>query len=190
MPQSDAVRHPRPDGMFDRAAEWKALVAFACAPQQGPAVGVISGRRRQGKTYLLKALTSATGGFYFGAQEVTEAESLRQLADQLALHTGASPALGPHGWVDAVDALLALGEPGPLPVVIDEFPDLVRQSPALPPSFMVPSAACRPGVGHPKPTISTAAEITTPTSATPMADRPLCTVTPQPRSRPPLPSRG
>ncbi|WP_328404244.1 ATP-binding protein [Streptomyces sp. NBC_00390] len=132
MPQSDAVRHPRPDGMFDRAAEWEALVAFACAPEEGPSLGIVSGRRRQGKTYLLKALTRATGGFYFGAQEVTEAESLHQLADQLALHTGASPAPGPHGWVDAVDALLALGDPGPFPVVIDEFPDLVRQSPALP----------------------------------------------------------
>ncbi|MFE1782660.1 ATP-binding protein [Streptomyces sp. NPDC059506] len=132
MAQPDAVDHARPGAMFDREAEWEALVAFACDPRPGPALGVVSGRLRQGKTYLLEALTRAVGGFYFGAQEATEAESLRRLGEDLARRTGASSPVPLPRWEDAVDALLALGDREPLPVVLDEFPDLVRQSPALP----------------------------------------------------------
>jgi hypothetical protein len=56
---------------------------------------VVSGRRRQGKSYLLEALCSATGGFDFVATEATEAESLRQLAEAVAhyLDMPAAPSL-------------------------------------------------------------------------------------------------
>ena len=57
-----------------------------------PGLGIISGRRRQGKTYLLQALAEAYGGFYFGAVEATEAESLRQFGDALARWSGAAAA--------------------------------------------------------------------------------------------------
>jgi hypothetical protein len=40
-------------------------------------LGVVSGRRRQGKSFLLEALTSVTGGLYFPSLEETEAVSLR-----------------------------------------------------------------------------------------------------------------
>jgi hypothetical protein len=132
VPRSDAVSCDKPAGMFDREAEWNTLASFARDPQPGPTLGVVRGRRRQGKTYLLHALAQATGGFYFCAQEATEADSLHQLADRFARHTG--DAHPPHWrrWKDAIGALLALADLGPLPVVIDEFPHLVRQSPALP----------------------------------------------------------
>lgn len=65
---------PRPADMFDRAWEWDALVRFCTDASPGATLGVVSGRRRQGKSYLLEALCSATDGFYFVA---TEAESLR-----------------------------------------------------------------------------------------------------------------
>ncbi|WP_322973418.1 AAA family ATPase [Actinacidiphila soli] len=132
MQRSDAAHYAKPEAMFDREAEWEALVAFACDPQPGPTLGVVSGRRRQGKTYLLEALAKATGGFYFGAQEATEAESLHRLGDELARHTGAARPGRWRRWEEAVDALLALGDERPLPAVLDAFPDLVRQSPALP----------------------------------------------------------
>lgn len=133
MSPSDAAARPgKPDEMFDRESEWNDLVDFACDPRPGATLGVVSGQRRQGKTYLLKALTKVTGGFYFDGQEAVEAESLRRLGDRLAEHTGASDLPRWHRWEDAVEALLALGDERPLPVVIDDFPDLVGQSPALP----------------------------------------------------------
>ena len=67
----------RPADMFDRAWEWDALARFCTDASPGATLGVVSGRRRQGKSYLLEALCSATGGFYFVATEATEAESLR-----------------------------------------------------------------------------------------------------------------
>jgi hypothetical protein len=57
--RSDAAHYAKPEAMFDREAEWEALVAFACDPQPGPTLGVVRGRRRQGKTYLLEALAKA-----------------------------------------------------------------------------------------------------------------------------------
>ncbi|HEX9117606.1 MAG TPA: hypothetical protein VGA61_16160 [Anaerolineae bacterium] len=53
-----------------------------------PSLGPVSGRRRQGKTFLLAALANAWGGFYFGADEAAEAESLRRFADALAQFSG------------------------------------------------------------------------------------------------------
>lgn len=132
MPRSDAARYAKPENLFDREAEWNALVDFACDPRPGASLGVVSGRLRQGKTYLLEALTRATGGFYFGAQEAAEAESLHRLGDQLSRYTGSHLPDRRRRWEDAVDALLGLGEREPVSVVIDEFPELVRQSPALP----------------------------------------------------------
>jgi len=129
---SDVSRPAKPATVFDRDAEWDALVAFACDIRPGAGLGVVSGRLRQGKTYLLEALTAALGGFYFGVQPAAQAESLRRLGDELAQYTGTSPLSPCCGWEDAVDALLALGDRRPVPVVVDEFPGLVRQSPELP----------------------------------------------------------
>lgn len=70
--------------MFDRAWEWAALARFCTDASPGATLGVVSGRRRQGKSSLLEALCSATGGFYLAATEATEAESLRQLAEAVA----------------------------------------------------------------------------------------------------------
>jgi AAA+ ATPase superfamily predicted ATPase len=130
--RSDAARYAKPEDLFDREAEWNALVDFACDPQPGVALGVVSGRLRQGKTYLLEALTRATGGFYFGAQEAAEAESLHRLSDQLSRYTGSQVPGRRRRWEEVMDILLGLGKRGPVSVIIDEFPELVRQSPALP----------------------------------------------------------
>ncbi|MGH4022280.1 MAG: AAA family ATPase [Pseudonocardiaceae bacterium] len=123
---------PRPADMFDRAWEWDALVRFCADTSSGATLGVVSGRRRQGKSYLLEALCSATGGFYFMATEATEAESLRQLAEAVADHLNMPAAPSLRDWEQAVDLLLALGRDGPVPVVLDEFPYLCASSPALP----------------------------------------------------------
>jgi hypothetical protein len=118
--------------MFDRQREWAALTQFVTDQQPGATLGVVSGRRRQGKTFLIDALCRATGGFYFGATEGTQTETLRRLGSELATHLGSPAPLRLPSWHDAVDALLALGESGPVPVILDEFPYLVRASPELP----------------------------------------------------------
>lgn len=122
----------RPAEIFDRETEWDALVSFATDPRPGATLGVVRGRRRQGKTYLLESLTRALGGFYFAAQEAAEAESLHRLGDELAQYSGVPRPGGWRHWDDALEALLALGDERPVPVVVDEFPELVQQSPGLP----------------------------------------------------------
>jgi AAA+ ATPase superfamily predicted ATPase len=122
----------KPGDMFDRDVEWLELASFAGDDRPGAVLGVVSGRRRQGKTFLLRALCEATGGFYFAADEATDAESLSQLGAALGTHLGLTSALRFNSWHEAFDALLALGKDRPVAVVIDEFPYLVRSNPALP----------------------------------------------------------
>ncbi|MEV7687039.1 ATP-binding protein [Streptomyces bungoensis] len=132
MPSSATPLPGKPPRVFDRDTEWQALTAFACDDRGEARLGVVGGRLRQGKTHLLEALTGALGGFYFAARQGTQTESLSHLAGDFARYTHASRPPHWHGWEDAVDDLLALGDRRPVPVVIDEFPDLVRESPALP----------------------------------------------------------
>lgn len=73
----------KPEHVFDREREWAGLTRFVTNPHGGALLGVVSGRRRQGKSFLLEALTSATGGLYFPALEETEAVSLRAFATAL-----------------------------------------------------------------------------------------------------------
>lgn len=122
----------KPHEMFDRDREWAALSRFVSDPQPGAQLGVVSGRRRQGKTYLLDAVCRAAGGFYFGATEATDAESLRRISAALSAHVGPASPYHFEDWFEVADALLALGRDRPLPVVIDEFPYLVRANPELP----------------------------------------------------------
>jgi hypothetical protein len=118
--------------MFDRDVEWAELAAFVSDERAGATLGVVSGRRRQGKTFLLRALCETTGGFYFAADEATDGESLHQMGAALGAHLGLPSPLHFESWHEVFDALLALGKDHPVAVVIDEFPYLVRANPALP----------------------------------------------------------
>lgn len=119
----------KPDRIFDRDVEWRQLAAFAARP--GAQLGVVSGRRRQGKTYLVEALARQTGGLYFGATQATETESLRLFAQALSSWLGTPVPLHFASWDDAVTYLFSLRD-RPGPVVIDEFPYLSKVSPVLP----------------------------------------------------------
>jgi AAA+ ATPase superfamily predicted ATPase len=118
--------------MFDRDYEWSALTRFITDDQSGATLGVVSGRRRQGKTFLLYAACRAAGGFYFGATEATDAESLRRISAALTAHVRPASPYHFADWYEVVDALLALGAERPVPVVIDEFPYLAKSNPELP----------------------------------------------------------
>lgn len=126
------ARLRKPAEIFDRDAEWGELVRFANDDRAGATLGVVSGRRRQGKTLLLYELARATDGFYFGATEATPIDSLRRLGVALGQHTGAPGAVELPDWEHAVDSLLALGRDRPTTVVLDEFPYLARSSRDLP----------------------------------------------------------
>jgi AAA+ ATPase superfamily predicted ATPase len=118
--------------MFDRGFEWSELSRFVSYKGGEATLGVVSGRRRQGKTFLLDAVCRATGGFFFAASEATEAESLRQFGQALARFRGDRAPYHFQTWDEAVDVLMTIATDGPIPVVIDEFPFLVRASPELP----------------------------------------------------------
>lgn len=122
----------KPVEMFDRDYEWSELSRFVRYPGPEATLGVVSGRRRQGKTFLLDAVCRATGGFYFAATEATEAESLQQFGTALARHLGEPVPRRFTHWDEAVEFLMTIAATGPTPVVIDEFPYLVRASPRLP----------------------------------------------------------
>lgn len=121
-----------PSELFDREWEWEALARFATDPRPEATLGVVSGRRRQGKSLLLQLLCEATGGFYFGALEAAEADARRHLGSELAAHLGAPAPLSFPDWTAAVAALMRLGEEQPRVVVLDELPYLTRAVPALP----------------------------------------------------------
>ena len=131
MHTSPASGAPKPDHLFDRDAEWKELVSFAADAHPGATLGVVSGRRRQGKSYLLQALATALDGIYFPALELTEAVTLRLFADELIRFSG-SPVPPFRDWLDAIPYLFRLTGERIVPVVIDEFAFLVKASPALP----------------------------------------------------------
>ncbi|MEU4699556.1 AAA family ATPase [Nonomuraea dietziae] len=122
----------KPSGIFDRDYEWSQLTRFVQYPGGEATLGVVSGRRRQGKTYLLDAVCRAAGGFYFAATEATEAEALRQFGTAMAHHLGEPVPRRFERWDEAVQALMRIASDRPVPVVIDEFPYLVKASPELP----------------------------------------------------------
>jgi uncharacterized protein len=132
MRASPCVLSDKPDDMFDRDVEWMELAAFADDDRPGATLGIVSGRRRQGKTFLLRALCEATGGFYFAADEATDGDSLHQIGAALGEHLGLTSGLRFESWHEVFDALLALGNEQPATVVIDEFPYLARANRSLP----------------------------------------------------------
>jgi uncharacterized protein len=122
----------KPPRVFDRDREWASLADFVADNRAEPTLGIVSGRRRQGKTYLLRSLAEATGGFFFEAAEATETESLRMFGAALARHAGAGAPFSFASWDDALRYLLGLAADRPVPLVIDEFPYLLKSSPVLP----------------------------------------------------------
>lgn len=122
----------KPKRIFDRSFEWRSLASFADGSRSTARLAIVSGRRRQGKTYLVEALARATGGLYFGATEATEAESLQLFARALARWTQAPAPPQLSNWDEAIEYLFAVNAEQSSLAVIDEFPYLSKVSPALP----------------------------------------------------------
>ncbi|HEX9968186.1 MAG TPA: ATP-binding protein, partial [Solirubrobacterales bacterium] len=124
----------RPADLFDREADWAALVAFARQTGPGTRLALVRGRRRQGKSFLLRRLAAAAGGFYYQALEQERAQALDAFGAATGAYLGVPGGrLAFGGWDDAIGALVDVRRAdGPALIVIDEFPYLLAQSPELP----------------------------------------------------------
>lgn len=124
----------RPSELFDRESEWSDLADFVAQNGSGTRLAIVRGRRRQGKSYLLRRLAQATDGFYYQAVEEEQSQALagfgRSLGEYLKVAGGR---LALDSWEDALRALGDMpNERGPRTVVLDEFPYLLSHSPELP----------------------------------------------------------
>lgn len=124
----------RPPELFDRQAEWSDLAEFVTGGGPGTRLAIVRGRRRQGKSYLLRRLAQATNGFYYQAVEEEQSQALagfgRSLGEYLSVPGGR---LALDSWDDAFRALGDMPDDRrPLTVVLDEFPYLLNHSPELP----------------------------------------------------------
>jgi AAA+ ATPase superfamily predicted ATPase len=122
----------KPAEMFDREFEWEELTRFARSEDARATLGVVSGRRRQGKTFLLDAVARASGGFIFTATETTEADALHQFGQALSSYLGEPVPFRFRDWDEAITRLMRIANDAPTVAVLDEFPFLAKASPALP----------------------------------------------------------
>ena len=124
----------KPDDLFDREAEWADLTAFARQPGPGTRLALVRGRRRQGKSFLLRRLAAATGGFYYQALEQERPQALDAFGAATGAYLGVPGGrLAFAGWDDAIGAIAQVRRADhPALIVIDEFPYLLAHSPELP----------------------------------------------------------
>lgn len=153
----DSVILDKPSDVFDREAEWADLADFVLSPSPGLRIAVVYGRRRQGKSYLLRRLADAVGGLYHLATEQAELVSLRRFGDSLA--TWAGLPVGSFGFGDweralrtATEVLATRTRSGASPgvpglLVLDEFPYLYQETPGLPSIVQSLYDSLGPGAG-------------------------------------------
>jgi hypothetical protein len=146
----------KPSDVFDRDAEWADLADFVLSPLPGLRIAVVYGRRRQGKSYLLRRLADGVGGLYHLATEQAEAVSLRRFGESLATWAGLSAgAFGFGDWEQALrtatEVLAARPRPAaaaPSLLVVDEFPYLAQETPGLPSIVQSLYDGLGPGAGR------------------------------------------
>jgi len=142
-----------PGDLYDRESEWSALAGWVMDEEPGMQVAVVWGRRRQGKSYLLRRLCAATEGLYYQAVQWTTSQTLSELGARVGNHLGVGR-LAFGDWDEALRALAQLGARrsegdaaaalgsarrgaasdalSPAVVVLDEFPYLRGEAAELP----------------------------------------------------------
>jgi len=122
----------RPDDLFDREREWQDLAGFV-GGREPIRIGLVYGRRRQGKSWLLRRLARAGGGVYTMALEHDRLSALRRFAQAVAEASGIPGVrLQMADWEEALrTARTVLGGAGQRVLVLDEYPYLLRHSPEL-----------------------------------------------------------
>ncbi|MCY4104717.1 MAG: hypothetical protein OXG55_15890 [bacterium] len=140
----------KPESLYDREVEWEDLNGFVSAPGPRLRLGIVYGRRRFGKSFLLRRLVEATGGVYHLALQEERRSALERFADSLSRHQAPSPPLHFDDWRTALEyaaALLGDARGGPKVLVLDEYPYLRRGSAELDSALqaVMDEAAADPG---------------------------------------------
>lgn len=144
----------KPTHLLDRDSEWSTLTRFVTHPDPHLRLGVVCGRRRVGKSYLLRALADAVDGLYVSAvAEEAPTIARRRFAADIARYAGLSPTLisDDAGWEELLDTAIGLtirrrGSCGLL--VIDELPYWMAHSPELPGLLQLLYDRSQTGHGH------------------------------------------
>lgn len=124
----------KPDSLFDREAEWADLVRFASPPHAALRLGIVYGRRRFGKSYLLRRLVEAVGGVYHLALREERRSALDRFAASVGQQQRWVPAAPLRDWSDALTqavTLLGTASTTSQVLVIDEYPYLQQSSPEM-----------------------------------------------------------
>jgi hypothetical protein len=129
-------RMAKPADMLDRDREWASLVGFVAGGEAKLRIGIVSGRRRHGKSFLLQHLAREVGGLYLTAvEEDSRTSALRRFSAAVAAHSGLpTSAVAMDDWEPLLRSSLTVARrtsATPL-VVIDELPYLLRHSPEIP----------------------------------------------------------
>ena len=134
----------KPPEVFGRTTEWAQLDAFRTSPRRGHRLAIMYGRRRQGKTLLLRSMAQATNGFYWQARQQSSAQNLASFSAALGELTGAPTGLQTSGWEEALNILLGSASDGRL-AVIDEVGYLLATEPSIPSHLQAQLAPLEPG---------------------------------------------
>ncbi len=125
---------PGPPSLYDREAEWDDLVGFLAAPGPRLRLGLMCGRRRYGKSYLLRRLVESAGGMYHLALQEERRSALERFADTVSGLQPGAPPLRFDDWSVALGyAVDMLGRQarGSSVLVLDEYPYLRQGSSEL-----------------------------------------------------------
>lgn len=116
--------------VVDREAELEALRAVAFAPR--PSLTILRGRRRVGKSFLLRAAIPEGRVVSFQADEQDETAQLSLLAQEASRLLRGAPPLVFGDWEAAFQFFGQQAEQDALVVIFDEFQYLCAAQPALP----------------------------------------------------------
>ena len=123
--------HAKPSSLYDRESEWDDLTGFVSSAGPRLRLGILYGRRRYGKSYLLRRLQESVGGLYHLALQEERRSALDRFAATVASGQAGNPPLRFNDWSAALGyAAAALGDrgPGPQVLVLDEYPYLRQGS--------------------------------------------------------------
>lgn len=135
----------KPVAVFDRAVEWNALAEFAAdGPPEQMRLGLVYGRRRQGKSMLTSALVEAMGGFRWEAIETEADDNLSELSRAWSAHSGSGLSRF-ESWDDALRTVLS-GDGRAYLVVFDEIQRVIAKLPSLP--SLIQRIIGPPGLGE------------------------------------------
>ncbi len=130
---------PRPADLFDREHEWAELTAFATSDTPGVRIALLTGRRRFGKSYLLRRLADAAPGptLVHQARELASVPALDEFSADVVAALGLPEGVRFGTWEEALRAAVGLPRrAGPgrglRLLVIDELPYLVAAAPEIP----------------------------------------------------------